>query len=722
MPSRRTTTLQLAAGFLLSALAIQAQTPAISPAGVVNAASFKPPQRVAPGSILSIFGTDLSAFTQSAGSTPLPADLGGATLRFNGSQPVPLFFSSPNQINAQVPWELTGQSSATLTDRVGFQVGPGVTANVVTFAPAIFTTNQTGAGQAAIHITGAGMLAAPQNTVPGVSSRPAVSGDFLEIYATGLGPVTNQPASGHAALANPLSETTTLPTVTVGGVPFPVTYSGLAPGFVGLYQINVQVPPNLPPDARGSRVPVRLEIGGQVANIATVALDPPPSPGVVQAISVDSTGTPVDCQSLWSAISGDGRYVAFNCLPDLVLPPGQDTNMRADIFLRDTCLGAAPAGCTPSTTRVSVADPAYGDANPNNPSLQTTISENGRYIAFASFASNLLPPGTDEASFFVRDTCIGAPAQCTPSTAAGGVSRGGYESLFSFSADGRYLAYQGPAPPDPSQNNNLDSDVYVRDTCNGSAPPACEPSVVRASVPVGPSLPGVNAAQSVAISADGRFVAFWSTRANLVQSPPDNNAVSDVFARDLVSNTTELISVTADGNFPQYELIRNGPLSISANGRYVLFDSGADDLVANDLNGNYGDVFLRDRQTGTTTIVSLTDSGIQLADSGFVSCGNSADMRFVCFSSNFPLVADDTNGTEDTYVRDTCIGAPTGCTPSTVLVSLASDGAQANGGQSGLFATMSADGRYVLFYSLATNLIAGETNPPLVLYIARTGK
>jgi uncharacterized protein (TIGR03437 family) len=237
---------------------------------LANAASFgNQPQ--AAGSIVSLFGTGLASSTASAVTLPLPTSLAGVTVRVNGIA-APLFFVSPFQINLQIPWEVSGQSPVSLT--VTSDIGVGVTSiNFAGSAPGIFSLNQAGTGQGAIPIASTGEFAAPVGSVPGRASRPARRGEFVTIYCTGLGAVANRPFSGAAATDNPLSTTTTIPTVSFGGVPVPVTqgfFSGLAPGFVGLYQVNVQVPQSAP---TGNAVPVTLSMGGTTSNTVTVALE-----------------------------------------------------------------------------------------------------------------------------------------------------------------------------------------------------------------------------------------------------------------------------------------------------------------------------------------------------------------------------------------------------------------------------------------------------------------
>jgi len=272
-------------------------TPAINPGGVANAASFVS-GAVAPGTLASVFGTGLATLAFATG-TPLPTTLGGATLTLecggvSGSssvscllypaQAVPVIFASPTQINFQMPWGRPSWESpyqhVVLTIFVGgFSAtidlsGPGRAttppgfALLPEFSPGIFSTNQSGRGQGAILISGSGgAIAAPTGMFP--KSRPVRRGEFLEIYATGLGPVTNQPPTGAATASNPLPTTLSTPTVALLGVPAPVVFSGLAPGFVGLYQVNVQVPDNAP---TGDAVPVVVTIGGATSNTVTIAV------------------------------------------------------------------------------------------------------------------------------------------------------------------------------------------------------------------------------------------------------------------------------------------------------------------------------------------------------------------------------------------------------------------------------------------------------------------
>lgn len=200
-----------------------------------------------------------------------------------------------------------------------------------------------------------------------------------------------------------------------------------------------------------------------------------------------------------------------------------------------------------------------------------------------------------------------------------------------------------------------------------------------------------------AISADGQFVAFWSRASNLVAA--DNNGFADVFVRDLASETTARVSIATDGsegNDDSYFA------ASSADGRYIVFDSLASNLINGDSNGfQVSDVFLRDRLTETTELVSVNSSGVQ-GDGASLHATINADGRYVAFTSAARnLVEGDTINESDVFIRDRFAG-------STRRVSIDSSGAQANRSSAG--PSLGISGRYVAFWSLASNLVASDTN------------
>jgi uncharacterized protein (TIGR03437 family) len=195
--------------------------PAINADGVLNAASYALNAPVAAGSIATVFGSFPVDASISASGVPLPPMVAGLSLKFAGGFPVPLVFVSAAQVNIQVPWELTGQTEALLTAGIGGLVSAGQNVNLAPFAPGIFAMNGQGYGQGAILDASYRLVDAKNPTTPGA---------VVQIYCTGLGAVTNQPATGAAAPNDQLATTITVPRVTIGNAPAKVQFSGLAPG------------------------------------------------------------------------------------------------------------------------------------------------------------------------------------------------------------------------------------------------------------------------------------------------------------------------------------------------------------------------------------------------------------------------------------------------------------------------------------------------------------
>ena len=239
--------------------------PAISSGGVVNAAASATQLAVA-GSIASVFGSNFTDSTVAATSLPLPATLAGVTVQINGLA-VPLFAVSSQQINFQVPWCLQGQSQVTITILANGMVSNPVKTPLAPYSPGLFSTNQQGTGQGVVAIGNTGVIAAPLGMFPG--SRPVNRGETVVVYCTGLGPVAAQPLTGSASAASVGATTSTTPTAKIGGVAATVSFSGLAPTLVGVYQVNIVVPTDTPVS---DAVPFVLSIGGLDSNKVTIAV------------------------------------------------------------------------------------------------------------------------------------------------------------------------------------------------------------------------------------------------------------------------------------------------------------------------------------------------------------------------------------------------------------------------------------------------------------------
>ena len=257
-----------------------------------------------------------------------------------------------------------------------------------------------------------------------------------------------------------------------------------------------------------------------------------------------------------------------------------------------------------------------------------------------------------------------------------------------ISGDGRFVVFDSDATNLVPDDTNGITDVFLHDRLTGETR--------RVSVSsTGQQANGFSSGNS--ISADGRYIAFNSDATNLV--PGDTNNSTDAFVYDRLTRETKCVSVDSAGNQ------RNGRSwrpSLSADGRYVAFMSLATNLVPNDTNGKI-DVFVHDCLTLETTRVSVDSAGNQAnGDSWYFSCAISADGRFVAFPSEATnLVAGDTNGYMDVFVHDRTTGA-------TSRVSVDSNGEQAD--QASYYPAVSADGRYVAFLSVASNLVSGDTN------------
>jgi uncharacterized protein (TIGR03437 family) len=227
--------------------------PSVNAGGIVNAAIFN--STISPGSIVSLFGANLASGTVSAAVSPLPTMLSGTQVLVNGT-PAPLFYVSPTQINLQLPNGISGNATMMVTS--GGASSVSTTVAVSALSPAIFMAGGT---QGAI---------LNQDYSANSAANPAAAGSVIQIFATGLGATSPPLATGQAgATSPPFNTTVNTVTATINGTSAPVAFSAAAPGFVGLFQINVTVPPDTP---SGSAVPLQLQVAGQSSNTVTVAV------------------------------------------------------------------------------------------------------------------------------------------------------------------------------------------------------------------------------------------------------------------------------------------------------------------------------------------------------------------------------------------------------------------------------------------------------------------
>ena len=391
-------------------------------------------------------------------------------------------------------------------------------------------------------------------------------------------------------------------------------------------------------------------------------------------VSVDSAGVQGNNNSYKSSVSADGRFVAFTSTATNLVPG--DTNGVREIFVHDTSTG--------TTTRVCVDS---AGVQGNDFSDFPSISADGRHVAFDSRATNLVPGDTNGRNdIFVHDTLTGTTTRA--SVDAGGL-QGNNNSLHpSISADGRYVAFHSTATNLVPGDTNSTADVFVHDTLTGGT--------TRVSV----NSAGGQAndfSDSPSISADGRYVAFRSRSTNLV--PGDTNGRYDTFIHDTSTGATRRVSVDSAGIQANHDSSYNSRPSISGDGRYAAFESIATNLVPGDTNNSL-DIFVHDTLTGVTTRVSVDSAGVQ-GNSYSTYSSISTEGRYVAFrsgSSNF--FPGDTSNSADIFVHDTF-------TAATNVVSMDSAGVVGYGDS--LSPSLSADGRYVAFESF-NDLVPGDTN------------
>ncbi len=329
------------------------------------------------------------------------------------------------------------------------------------------------------------------------------------------------------------------------------------------------------------------------------------------------------------AISADGRYVAFcSFASDLV---SGDTNGRGDIFVFDRL--------TDTTERVSLA---WNGLDGNGDSYLPSISADGRYVAFQSRASNLVPGDTNGVwDVFVYDRQ--ADAMERVSLASDGSEGNGDSWVPSLSSDGRYVAFQSRASNLVPDDANGVWDVFVYDRQAGA--------VERIS-PASDGSEGNDDSRTPSISSDGRHVAFQSRASNLVSD--DTNGAWDIFVHDRQADTMERASLASDGAEGNHDSFAP---SISADGRYVAFYSYAANLVPDDANGR-SDVFVYDRQTDAVERVSLARHGSE-ADNWNGAPVIGADGLCAAFpSAGSNLVPGDKNGRTDVFVAATAASLP----------------------------------------------------------------
>jgi Tol biopolymer transport system component len=387
----------------------------------------------------------------------------------------------------------------------------------------------------------------------------------------------------------------------------------------------------------------------------------------------------------------DGFEVRHGLDPRNPADAAQDPDRRADLTPGtppsgpggglDTVRPASPVGPTgPLTIRLSTDSTGQ---QANSASGANSVSADGRYVVFTSRATNLVPGDTDPSGVFIKDAHTGTVTRVNKNAYGEPSNQPAFDPV--MSADGRYVAFRSNADNLIAGDTPNSTDIFVKDVLTGTITRVSEAADGGVPIGYGPFSPS--------ISVDGRYVSF--------------QAGGDIFVRDTHAGTLTRVSTGSHQS------------ALSADGRYVAFESAADNLVPGDTNGRR-DVFVKDTHTGSTTRVSVSSTGTQATHSPSTLKAMTPDGRYVVLVAKDALVPGDTNGVADVFVSDTHTGTLT-------RVSTAAGGAEASGHPWDYHvspdnyyaeeASISADGRYVAFTSHATNLVPGDTNAKMDVFV-----
>ena len=406
-------------------------------------------------------------------------------------------------------------------------------------------------------------------------------------------------------------------------------------------------------------------------------------------ISNASGGVIGNGNSYYPRISKDGRYVVFmSAASNLV---NNDTNGKVDVFLYDR-----------NTQQIELISVATDGTQGNNDSAYPSINADGRYVLFASNASNLALGDTNgSADCYLRDRLTGQTTRVSVSSSG---QEGNGHSCYTnemviranadISDDGRYIVFTSTSSNFADDDLNGYEDVFLRDLTAGTT--------TRVSVTsAGGS--GNNISHYPAISGDGKYAVFESIANNL--TPDDTNASSDIFVREILTGMTTLVSKTPGGSSGNGDSRRP---AINSDGRYIAFGSYASDLVSGDAN-SAEDVFVWNRTSGSSQLVSRASDGTQGNDSsGFPHI--SGDGRYVVYRSDASnLVPSDTNNFFDIFVSDVILG-------QTSRLSVKGSGAQSNA--DAYFPYTDGDGSHVAWYSADTALYPGDSSSRYDIFLA----
>ncbi len=378
-------------------------------------------------------------------------------------------------------------------------------------------------------------------------------------------------------------------------------------------------------------------------------------------ISITSDSTQGNGQSGSNSISDDGRFVSFESNATNLVP--NDFNGQTDTFIYDRL-----------KQTVELISIAPDGTQANGSSSSGELSSNGRFLTFASFASNLVPNDTNgQRDIFVYDRLNKAIELVT--VASDGTQANGLSLFSAISDDGRYVAYESTADNLVSGDTNELKDIFVYDR------------IEKTTKRINLSANGTQANGSSdlgGLSNDGRYISYTSDASNLV--PGDTNGQSDIFVYDLTTNSTQRINLASNGTQANGD---SNSSSLSSDGRYIAYESTASNLVTNDTNGQ-SDIFVYDLIESTTERVDVNSDGIQSnGDSSAATISD--DGRYVAFLSEANNLVADNNAQFNIFLRD-----------RTEQTTISLDGDS--------FPTISGNGQNVLFTSSLDTLVADDTN------------
>lgn len=404
-------------------------------------------------------------------------------------------------------------------------------------------------------------------------------------------------------------------------------------------------------------------------------------------------------------------------------------------------VSTAASSTISGTTRVSLSS---SHAEGDRPSFATGISANGRFVAFTSQATNLVPGDTNERQdAFVYDRRTGRTERVSVTNAGAQAKPGadpvGGSAAMGLSGDGRYVLFRSDAPNLVASKGETDAFVRDRTTKRTQRIPVLGLRVTGGALSRDGRYAVLAAGDNIyrydlrgrrllrltananswsgdpSVSADGRYVAFTSNASNLVSG--DTNKLPDVFVRDVQRGKTTRVSVTSAGNQGIGKRNSNGSNApvLSDDGRFVAFHSDMTNLVPGDTNRVF-DIFVHDRVTGKTQRVSVGTAGRQADQESLSGASFSADDRLLAFTSlATDLVPSDRNEITDVFIRDLRAG-------KTRLVSLGAKGQGDDASVVGLGDAFTRDGRHLLFASWAANLVAGDTNGVADVFVRDLGQ